>query len=119
METCAVSKLEYWQELPKENELSPKKQENFEENSHQVLDSEEVKDSKGKVKIHEELAQINTEDFNLKLKEENSSGILASRKVNGNTCSQIAQAIKSYNFKNTEDIKRKTLTKLISPIKAL
>ncbi|MBW0550748.1 hypothetical protein O181_090463 [Austropuccinia psidii MF-1] len=83
-----------------------------------LLDSEEVKDSKDKVKIHEELAPINTEDFNLKLKEENSPGILASRKENGNTCSQISQAIKSYSFKNTEEIKRKTLTKLISPIKA-
>ncbi|MBW0556252.1 hypothetical protein O181_095967 [Austropuccinia psidii MF-1] len=119
METCAVSKLEYWQELPKENELSPKKQENFEENSHQVLDSEAVKDSKEKVKIHGELAPINTGDFNLKLKEEKSPGISASRKGNGNPCSQISQAIKSYNFKNPEDIKRKTLTKLISPLKAL
>ncbi|MBW0559731.1 hypothetical protein O181_099446 [Austropuccinia psidii MF-1] len=119
METCAVSQLEYWKELPKENESSPKNQENFEENSHQVLDSEEVKDSKDKVKIHEELAPINTEDFNLKLKKENSPGILASRKENGNTCSQISQSIKIYNFKNPEDIKRKTLTKLFSSIKDL
>ncbi|MBW0529598.1 hypothetical protein O181_069313, partial [Austropuccinia psidii MF-1] len=71
------------------------------ESSHQVLDSEEVKDSKDKVKIDGKLAPINSED------------------LNGNTCSQIAQAIKCYNLKNTEDIKRKTLTKLISPSKAL
>ncbi|MBW0580217.1 hypothetical protein O181_119932, partial [Austropuccinia psidii MF-1] len=84
-----------------------------------LLDGEAVKDSKDKVKIHEELAPINTEDFNSKLKEANSLGILAPRKENGNTCSQISQAIKSYNFKNPEDIKRKTLRKLISPIKSL
>ncbi|MBW0504494.1 hypothetical protein O181_044209 [Austropuccinia psidii MF-1] len=114
MEKFAVSKLEDWKELPKENELKPKNQDKFQENSHQVLDSEEVKDSKDKVKIHEELAPINTEDFNLKLKEENSP-----RKENGNTCSQISQAIKSYNFKNPENIKRKTLKELLSPIKAL
>ncbi|MBW0581109.1 hypothetical protein O181_120824 [Austropuccinia psidii MF-1] len=106
METCAVSKLEDWKELPKENELKPKNQDKFQENSHQVLDSEEVKDSKDKVKIHEELAPINTEDFNLNLEEDNSPRILASRKENGNTCSQISQAIKIYNFKNTEDIKK-------------
>ncbi|MBW0566376.1 hypothetical protein O181_106091 [Austropuccinia psidii MF-1] len=117
--TCAVSQLEYWKELPKENESSPQSQANFGENSHQVLDSVEVKDSKYKVKIHEELAPINTEDFNLKLKEEKSPKPLASKKENGNTCSQISQAIKSYNCKNTEDIKIKTLTKLISTIKAL
>ncbi|MBW0559872.1 hypothetical protein O181_099587 [Austropuccinia psidii MF-1] len=107
METCAVSQLEYWKALPKDNESSPKNQAKFEENSNQALDSEEVKDSKDKVKIHEELAPINTEDFNLKLKEEKSAGILASRKENGNTCSPISQAIKSYNLKNTEDIKQK------------
>ncbi|MBW0557954.1 hypothetical protein O181_097669 [Austropuccinia psidii MF-1] len=94
MEICAVSQLEYWKELPKENESSPENQETFEERSHQVLGSEEVKDSKYKVKTHEELTTINREDFNLKLKEENSPGILASRKENGNTCSQISQAIK-------------------------
>ncbi|MBW0487011.1 hypothetical protein O181_026726 [Austropuccinia psidii MF-1] len=68
MQTCAVSKSEYWAELPKENESSPQNQENIEENAHQVLDSEEVKDSKDKVKIHEELAPINTEDLNSKFK---------------------------------------------------
>ncbi|MBW0497600.1 hypothetical protein O181_037315 [Austropuccinia psidii MF-1] len=78
-----------------------------------------MKDSKDKLKIHEELAPINTEDLNLKLEEENSPEILASRKENGNTCSQISQAIKSYNLKNPEDIRRKTLMKLLSPIKAL
>ncbi|MBW0559372.1 hypothetical protein O181_099087 [Austropuccinia psidii MF-1] len=97
----------------------PQNNENLEENSHQVLDSEEVKDSKDKVEIHEELAPMNTEDFNLNLKEESSSGILSSRKENGNNFSQISQAIKIYNFKNPEDIRRKTLTKLSSPIKAL
>ncbi|MBW0512334.1 hypothetical protein O181_052049 [Austropuccinia psidii MF-1] len=97
METCEVSKFEYWKELPKGNESSPKNQENFAENSHQVLDSEEVKYSKEKVEINEELAPINTEDYNLKLKEEISPGILSSRKENGNTCSQISQAIKSDN----------------------
>ncbi|MBW0483485.1 hypothetical protein O181_023200 [Austropuccinia psidii MF-1] len=81
--------------------------------------NEEVKDSKDKVKIHETLAAIDTEYFNLKLKEENSPGILASRKENGNTCSQISQAINSYNFKNPGDIRRKTLTKRFSPIKSL
>ncbi|MBW0524368.1 hypothetical protein O181_064083 [Austropuccinia psidii MF-1] len=95
------------------------KQDNFVENSHQVLDSEEVKDSKEKLKIHEELATINTADFNLKLKEESSPGILSSRKENRNTCSQISQAIKSDNFKNPEEIRRKKLTKPFSPIKAL
>ncbi|MBW0463278.1 hypothetical protein O181_002993 [Austropuccinia psidii MF-1] len=118
MEICAVSKLEYCKELTKENESSTKKKENFDDNFHQVLDSEEVKNFKEKVKIHEELTPINTEDFSLKLKK-NSPGFLASRKENGNTCSQISQAIKSYNFKNTEDIRRKMLTKLFSPIKAL
>ncbi|MBW0531781.1 hypothetical protein O181_071496 [Austropuccinia psidii MF-1] len=54
METCAISKLEYLKELPKENESWPKNQDNFVENSHQVFDSEEVKDSKDKGKIHEE-----------------------------------------------------------------
>ncbi|MBW0545180.1 hypothetical protein O181_084895 [Austropuccinia psidii MF-1] len=39
MEECTVSQLEYWKELPKQNESSPKNQGNFEENSHQVLDS--------------------------------------------------------------------------------
>ncbi|MBW0522704.1 hypothetical protein O181_062419 [Austropuccinia psidii MF-1] len=119
METCSFSKLEDQKELPKENELRPKNQDDFVENSHQVLDSEEVKDSKDKAKIHEELAPINTEYSNLKLEEEIFPGILASRKENGNTCSQISQAIKSYNFKNPEDIRRETLTNLFSPIKSL
>ncbi|MBW0592072.1 hypothetical protein O181_131787 [Austropuccinia psidii MF-1] len=119
MKAFAVSKLENWKELPKEKKLRPKNQYNFVENSHQVLDSEEVKDSKDKVKIHEELAPISTEDINSNSKERNVTGTLASRKENRNTCSQISQAIKSYNFKNTEEIRRKPLTKLLSPIKAL
>ncbi|MBW0512492.1 hypothetical protein O181_052207 [Austropuccinia psidii MF-1] len=119
METSSASKLEYWKELQKENESSPKNQESLEENSHQVLSSKEVEDSKYKVKIHEVLAPINTKNFNLKLKEEGSPGILASRKENGNTCSQISQAIKGYNLKNPEEIKRKTITNIISPIKTL
>ncbi|MBW0523014.1 hypothetical protein O181_062729 [Austropuccinia psidii MF-1] len=118
METFSVSQLEYWKELSKENKSSPKNQENLENSFHQVLDNEEVKDSKDKVKIHEELAPTNTEYFDLKLKEENCPGILASRKENVNTCSQSSQAIKTYNFKNPEDMRRKTLKKLFSPIKA-
>ncbi|MBW0523435.1 hypothetical protein O181_063150 [Austropuccinia psidii MF-1] len=118
IEACAFSKLEFRKELPKFNESSPKNQEKFEENCHQVLDIEEVKDSKDKVNIHEELSPINTEDFNLKIQEESSLGILPSRKENGNTCSQISQAIKSYNFKNPEEIRRKTLTRLLAPNKA-
>ncbi|MBW0543762.1 hypothetical protein O181_083477, partial [Austropuccinia psidii MF-1] len=88
METCAVSKLEDWKELPKEKELRPKNQYNFLENSHQVLDTEEVKDSKDKVKIYEELAPISTEDINSNSKERNVTGILTSRRENGNTCNQ-------------------------------
>ncbi|MBW0555623.1 hypothetical protein O181_095338 [Austropuccinia psidii MF-1] len=90
-------------ELPKEKELRPKNQYNFVENSHQVLDSEEVKDSKDKVKIHEELAPISTEDIKSNSKERNVTGILTSRKENGNTCNQASQAINSYNFRNPEN----------------
>ncbi|MBW0572239.1 hypothetical protein O181_111954 [Austropuccinia psidii MF-1] len=109
MKTCAVSKLEYWNKFPVEKELRTKDQENLEENSHQVLGSEEVKDYKDKVIIQKELDPRNTADFNSNAKERNVKGILTSRKANGNTCSQISQAINSYNFKNPEDIRRKTL----------
>ncbi|MBW0527482.1 hypothetical protein O181_067197 [Austropuccinia psidii MF-1] len=112
METCAVSKLEVWKELPKENESSPKNQENFEENANQLLDSEEVKDSKYKVEINEELAPVHTEDINSNNRERNVTGISTSKKEKGNTCSQISQAINSNNFKNPEEIRRKPLTKL-------
>ncbi|MBW0560239.1 hypothetical protein O181_099954 [Austropuccinia psidii MF-1] len=53
MEACAVSKLKDWKELPIKEESSPQNEENLEENSHQVLDSEEVKNSKDKGKIQE------------------------------------------------------------------
>ncbi|MBW0542731.1 hypothetical protein O181_082446 [Austropuccinia psidii MF-1] len=119
METCAVSKLDYWKELLIEKESSLKNREILEETFHQILVSEEVKDSKDKVKIQKELAPMNEEDVNLNPTEENLPSISNSRKENGNSFSQISQAINSQNFKNTEEIRRKPLTKILSPIKAL
>ncbi|MBW0567425.1 hypothetical protein O181_107140 [Austropuccinia psidii MF-1] len=107
MKTSAVFKLEYWKELTKENESNPKDPEKLEENSYQVLDGEEVKDSKEIVKIQGELALMNTEDVNSNTQETNVTVILTSRKENGNTYSQISRAINSYNFKNPEDIRKK------------
>ncbi|MBW0584418.1 hypothetical protein O181_124133 [Austropuccinia psidii MF-1] len=119
METCAVSKLEDWKELPVEKEPSFRNQEILEEHPHQVFKEEEIMESEYKREIKVELAPVNTENIKLNLKEKNSLGTLASRKENGNTCSQISQAIKSYNLQNPEEIRRKPLTKLLSPIKAL
>ncbi|MBW0520231.1 hypothetical protein O181_059946 [Austropuccinia psidii MF-1] len=78
-----------------------------------------MKESKDKREIKEELASVNRENINSKPKDRKLTVILTQRRENGNTCSQISQAINSYNFGNTEEIKRKPPTKLLSPIKAL
>ncbi|MBW0544394.1 hypothetical protein O181_084109 [Austropuccinia psidii MF-1] len=85
METCAVSKLEYWKELPIENESSTKNQEKFEKNSYQVLKKEEINESKDKREIKDELASFNIENINSKPKDRKLAGILTSRRENGNT----------------------------------
>ncbi|MBW0584117.1 hypothetical protein O181_123832 [Austropuccinia psidii MF-1] len=116
METCAVSKLEDWKELPVEKEPSSNNQEISEEHPHQVFKEKEIMKSEGKREIKVELA---TEDIKPRPKEISLTGITIPRRENGNTCSQISQAINSDNFKNHEDIRRKPLTKFLSPIKAL
>ncbi|MBW0583596.1 hypothetical protein O181_123311 [Austropuccinia psidii MF-1] len=75
--------------------------------------------SEGKREIKVELAPVNTENIKPKPKEIKLTVISTSRKENGNTCSQVPQTINNYNFKNAEVIRRKSLTKLFSPIKAL
>ncbi|MBW0575944.1 hypothetical protein O181_115659 [Austropuccinia psidii MF-1] len=76
-------------------------------------------ESGDKREIKVELAPVNTENIKPKPKEINLTGITTSKRENGNTCNQISQAINSDNFKNHEDIRRKPLTKFLSPIKAL
>ncbi|MBW0582424.1 hypothetical protein O181_122139 [Austropuccinia psidii MF-1] len=56
METCAVSKLEDWKEIPIEKESRSKNQSNSEKSPHQSFDSEEMKESKNKVEIKEEFS---------------------------------------------------------------
>ncbi|MBW0586046.1 hypothetical protein O181_125761 [Austropuccinia psidii MF-1] len=119
METCAVSKLEDWKELPVEKEPSSNNQEISEKHPNQVFKEEEIMKSEGKREIKVELAPVNTENIKPKPKEINLTGITTSKRENGNTGNQITQAINHHNFKNPEEIKRKPLTKLLSPIKAL
>ncbi|MBW0551667.1 hypothetical protein O181_091382 [Austropuccinia psidii MF-1] len=119
METCAVSKLEDCKELPVEKEPSSRNQEILEEHPHQVFEEEEIMESEDKREIKVELAPVNTENIKPKPKEINLTGITTSQRENGNTGNQITQAINHYNFKNPEAIRRKSLTKLLSPIKAL
>ncbi|MBW0510052.1 hypothetical protein O181_049767 [Austropuccinia psidii MF-1] len=118
METCAVSKLEDWKELPVEKEPSYNNQEISEEHPP-VFQKAGIKESEEKVEIKVRLALFNTEDIKKKPKEINFTGITIPRIENGNTFNQISQAINSDNFKNHEDIQRKPLTKLPSSIKAL
>ncbi|MBW0550717.1 hypothetical protein O181_090432 [Austropuccinia psidii MF-1] len=118
METCAVSQLEDWKELPVEKEPSSNNQEISEEHPHQVFKQEEIMESEDKSEIKVELASVNTEYIKTKPKEMNLTGITTSRRENGNNGNQISHAIKSDNFKNHEDIRRKPLTKFLSPIKS-
>ncbi|MBW0570571.1 hypothetical protein O181_110286 [Austropuccinia psidii MF-1] len=115
METCAVSKLEDWKELPVEKEPSSYNQAISEEHP-QIFKEEGMMKSEGKREIKVELA---SEDIKPEPKEINITGITTSKRENGNTCNQISQAINSDNFKNHEDIRRKPLTKLLSPIQEL
>ncbi|MBW0584702.1 hypothetical protein O181_124417 [Austropuccinia psidii MF-1] len=117
METCAVSKLKEWKELPVEKKPSSNNQAILEEHA-QIFKEEEIKESEAKVEIQEELASNDKEDIKPKSKEINLTGVKTPRRENRNTCSQITQAINRYNFRNPEEIKRKPLTKLLSPIKA-
>ncbi|MBW0581568.1 hypothetical protein O181_121283 [Austropuccinia psidii MF-1] len=119
METCAVSKLEDWKELPVEKEPSSNNQEISEKHPNQVFKEEEIMKSEGKRDIKVELAPVNTENIKPKPEEINLKGITTSKGENRNTGNQITQAINYYNFKNPEEIKIKPLTKLLSPIKAL
>ncbi|MBW0559192.1 hypothetical protein O181_098907 [Austropuccinia psidii MF-1] len=119
METCAVSKLEDWKEFPEEKEPSSNNQELSEKHPHQVFKEEEIMESEYEREIKVELAPVNTEDINPKPKEINLTGIMIPRREKGNTFHQIFHAINSYNLKIPEEIRRKQLTKLLSPIKAL
>ncbi|MBW0571156.1 hypothetical protein O181_110871 [Austropuccinia psidii MF-1] len=119
METCAVSKLEDWKELTVEKEPSSNNQEITEKHPHQVFKEEEIMESEYEREIKVELASVDTGDIKPKPKEINLTGITSTRREKGNTCHQIFQAINSYNVKNPEQIRRKPLTKLLSPIKAL
>ncbi|MBW0525588.1 hypothetical protein O181_065303 [Austropuccinia psidii MF-1] len=119
METCAVSKLENWKELPAEKESSFNNQEISEEHPHQVFKEKEIIESEDKREIKVVSASVNAEDVKPRPKEISLTGITISRKENGNTCSQISQAINSDNFKNHEDIRRKPPVKFLSPIKAV
>ncbi|MBW0562684.1 hypothetical protein O181_102399 [Austropuccinia psidii MF-1] len=56
METCAVSKLEDWKEIPIEKESRSQNQARSEKSPHQSFDSEEIKESKNKVEIKGELS---------------------------------------------------------------
>ncbi|MBW0549930.1 hypothetical protein O181_089645 [Austropuccinia psidii MF-1] len=56
METCAVSKLEYWKEIQIEKESRSKNQAHPEKSPHQSFDSEEMKESKDKVEMKEEFS---------------------------------------------------------------
>ncbi|MBW0527420.1 hypothetical protein O181_067135 [Austropuccinia psidii MF-1] len=113
---CAVSKLEDWKELPVERKPSSNNQEISEEHPHQVFKEKEIMKSEDKREMKMELA---SENIKPKPKEINLTGIKTSKRENGNTCNQISQAINSDNFKNHEDIRRKPLTKFLSPIKEL
>ncbi|MBW0506660.1 hypothetical protein O181_046375 [Austropuccinia psidii MF-1] len=117
METCAVSKLEDWKELPVEKLPSYKNQEISEEHT-QVFKEEGIKESEENVEIKVGLALFNTDDIKKNPKEINLTGITIPKRENGNTFNQISQAINSDNFKNHENIQRKSLTKLLLPIKA-
>ncbi|MBW0478185.1 hypothetical protein O181_017900 [Austropuccinia psidii MF-1] len=117
IETCAVSKLEYWKELPVEKEPSYNNQEISEEHP-QVFEEGGMKESEEKVEIKVGLALFTTGDIKTKPKKINLTGIKIPRRENRNTFNQISQAINSDNFKNHEYIQRKTLTMLLSPIKA-
>ncbi|MBW0489448.1 hypothetical protein O181_029163 [Austropuccinia psidii MF-1] len=119
METCAVSKLEHWKELPVGKEPSSNNQEISEEHPHQVFKEEEIKESEDKREIKVELASVKIENINSKPKERNLKGISTSRKKDGNTFNQISQTINSDHCKNLEDIRIKSLIKLLSPIKLL
>ncbi|MBW0509103.1 hypothetical protein O181_048818 [Austropuccinia psidii MF-1] len=95
METCAVSKLEDWKELPVEKEPSSNNQAISEEHP-QVFKEEGIMKSEGKREIKVESA---SEDIKQKPKEINLTGITIPRRENGNTCNQIFQTINSDNFK--------------------
>ncbi|MBW0486795.1 hypothetical protein O181_026510 [Austropuccinia psidii MF-1] len=119
METCAVSKLEDWKELSVEKEPSSSNQEILEEHPHQAFKEEEIMESEDIREIKVELASFNTEDIKQKLKEMDLTGIKTSRREKVKNCNQISQAMNRDNFENHEDIRRKPLTKFLSPIKAL
>ncbi|MBW0543004.1 hypothetical protein O181_082719 [Austropuccinia psidii MF-1] len=59
METCVVSKLEDWKEIPIEKESIYKNQARSEKSHHQSFDIEEMKESKDKVEIKEKFSMKN------------------------------------------------------------
>ncbi|MBW0556635.1 hypothetical protein O181_096350 [Austropuccinia psidii MF-1] len=74
METCAVSKLEDWKELPVEKKPSSNTQAISEEHP-EIFKEEEIKESEEKVEIQEELASNAEEDIKPKSKEINFTGV--------------------------------------------
>ncbi|MBW0562017.1 hypothetical protein O181_101732 [Austropuccinia psidii MF-1] len=93
METCAVSKLEDWKELPVEKGPSSRNQEILEEHPHQVFKEEEIMESEDKRETKVELAPVNTENIKAKPKEINLTVITTSERENGNNGNKITQAI--------------------------
>ncbi|MBW0551855.1 hypothetical protein O181_091570 [Austropuccinia psidii MF-1] len=56
METCAVSKLEDWKEIPIQKESRSKNQAHSKKSPSQSFDSEEMKESKDKMEMKEEFS---------------------------------------------------------------
>ncbi|MBW0543418.1 hypothetical protein O181_083133 [Austropuccinia psidii MF-1] len=56
METCGVSKLEDWKEMPIEKESRSKNQAHSDKSPHQSFDSEEMEETKDKVEMKEEFS---------------------------------------------------------------
>ncbi|MBW0542379.1 hypothetical protein O181_082094 [Austropuccinia psidii MF-1] len=114
---CSPQKVGWREKPPAGMDLCKASKIAISEEHPQVFKLEEIKEYGEKMEIKRELSSNDTEDIKPKPKEINLKGITTPRRENGNACNQRSQAINSYNFRNPEEIRRKPVTKLLSPIK--